>query len=238
MAIEQADIDAIVAALMEANPAVYQIQGSASGVLEIEEGDTLTLTFTESSSEASVANKLAKVDEIKTTLVTMQAALALTQASAATAAAQSTTAAAEVLSRLTDERLAKLDRIGTGNAIIQTPVSTTGQITTLVIGDDYLVSLGTQITFRVQTTSTPIACTLAFVSACGTSTLSVEGDVESVESGVFDLVFEVTKAQNAGLTAGVYNYSVEMRDAGGNKITVARSDLSRSRRMNWVARYT
>jgi hypothetical protein len=139
---------------------------------------------------------------------------------------------------LTAERLAKIDLIGTGSAIVQTPVSTTGQITTLVIGDDYLVSLGTQITFHVTTTSTPTACTLAFVSACGTSTLSVSGTVTEVESGVFDLVFEITRAQNADLVAGVYNYSVEMRDAGGNKITVAHSDLSRSRRMNWVNRYT
>jgi len=140
--------------------------------------------------------------------------------------------------KLTAERLAKLDLIGTGAAIVQTPVSITGQLTTLVIGDDYLVSLGTQITFRVTTTSTPTACTLAFLSACGTLTLSVSGTVTEVESGVFDLVFEITRVQNAGLVAGVYNYSVEMRDAGGNKITVAHSDLSRSRRMNWVTRYT
>jgi hypothetical protein len=124
---------------------------------------------------------------------------------------------------------AKTGLIGSGAAALFQPVLTDGTIRTLlVIGDDYRTADGRAFVWTVTTSVTPTSCFLGFYKDADNQVI-VEGSI--VDNGAtVTLTFELLKAQTESLEPGEYEYTVEMRDAGGIKITPIHSLNSNSKR--------
>ena len=119
--------------------------------------------------------------------------------------------------------------IGTGQATITQPVLTDGTIRTLlVIGDDYRLDDDRAFVWTVTTDVTPVSCFLGFYKDENNQVI-ITGSV--VDNGdTVTLTFELLKADTENLEPGEYEYTVEMRDSDGFKITSIHSLNSNSKR--------
>jgi hypothetical protein len=124
---------------------------------------------------------------------------------------------------------AKTGLIGSGAAALFQPVLTDGTIRTLlVIGDDYRKADGRAFVWTVTTSVTPTSCYLGFYKNADNQVI-VEGSI--VDNGAtVTLTFELLKADTENLEPGEYEYTVEMRDVNGIKITPIHSLNSNSKR--------
>jgi hypothetical protein len=124
---------------------------------------------------------------------------------------------------------AKTGLIGTGAATLFQPVLTDGTIRTLlVIGDDYRTADNRAFVWTVTTSVTPTSCYLGFYKDADNQVI-VEGSI--VDNGAtVTLTFELLAANTVGLEVGEYEYTVEMRDSNGIKITPIHSLNSNGKR--------
>lgn len=121
---------------------------------------------------------------------------------------------------------AKTDLIGTGAINGSSPVSDTGVISPIVIGDDYLAANGRAFTWTVDKPS-GFSLTNAMASF-GASNDDAEGwlvtgTITDNGDDTLLLSFDLEKDDTAGLNPTLYRWSVEIADATGVEITQVRS---------------
>lgn len=135
------------------------------------------------------------------------------------------------LSTTIDAIAAKTALIGTGSALLQQPVSSQGKIAQIFIGDDYLSANGRSFQWTITEPT-------GFVAATSTCTFGGEdkdGNTWSVPGTITDngstwvLSFDMTKTDTA-LDAGIYDWTVEVKSAGGAEHTVSFGGDTRLRR--------
>ena len=120
---------------------------------------------------------------------------------------------------------AKTDLLGTGAATVTAPVTSTGELADIVIGDDYLATHSRAFEWTVDAVSGvdvgDASCKFG-VKHPKRGGFIVDGTVTL--SGVkWLLSFDVAKTDTADLTEDDYEWSVEVRDASGNEITRVRN---------------
>lgn len=131
----------------------------------------------------------------------------------------------------------KTDLIGTATAFVSSPTQQADKIVgPLIIGDDYLHADNRAITFNVTTAFDPATCFLGFENEKGVALL-LEGSKVSYTDGVAVIRFEITKTQSANLRPGPYDYSIEIRGASANEVTVIHSKTNGAR-VTWIRKYT
>ena len=121
---------------------------------------------------------------------------------------------------------AKTDLIGTGSATVSAPVTASGEITEIVIGDDYLSSNSRTFDWTVDL---PVGFTAGQTSCYFGGQMDrankwlVQGAVTNVGGGKIKLSFELAKTVTEKLLPGAYDWSVEVRDSNGVEITRVRA---------------
>ena len=121
---------------------------------------------------------------------------------------------------------AKTQLIGTGSAVSAAPVSATGTIATIIVGDDYLAANGRAFEWLVD----PVAgfdfatCTCWFGGAANSSANAwrVEGSIMEVD-GKWKLSFDLPKTATEALERGDYQWSVAVHGATGTEVTRVRN---------------
>lgn len=121
--------------------------------------------------------------------------------------------------------VAKIKSIGTGTATIAAPVTPTGSLTEIIIGDDYLTTHNRAL---VWTVDKPLNFDVAGAScwfggkfeAC--QKWLVSGSIDD-NGDTLTLTFELPKAKTKLLTPGNYDWSVAIHDSAGNEITSVKS---------------
>ena len=106
------------------------------------------------------------------------------------------------------------------------PVTTTGTITApIVIGDDYLASIGRafQWTIAALTGYAVATATCKFGGKYKANTWLVSGTITDVGSGNWLLSFDLPKASTTGLAEGYYEWSVEVTNVSSAEYTRVRS---------------
>jgi hypothetical protein len=121
--------------------------------------------------------------------------------------------------------IAELNR-DTSIAAVSAMVTTTGTITgPIIIGDDYIASIGRsfQWTIAALTGFTAGTSTCRFGGKYKTNTWLVTGTVADVGSGNWTLTFDLPKTATTGLEEGYYEWSVEVANASSSEFTRVRS---------------
>jgi hypothetical protein len=121
--------------------------------------------------------------------------------------------------------IAELNR-DTAIAAVSAMVTTTGTITgPIIIGDDYLASIGRsfQWTIAALTGFSAGTSVCRFGGAYKTNTWLVTGTVADVGSGNWTLTFDLPRTATTGLAEGYYEWSVEVANAAGSEFTRVRS---------------
>lgn len=132
---------------------------------------------------------------------------------------------------------AKVAQFTTGNIAITSPFQAPDKIVgPLVIGDDYLAADNRAIVLDVTTAFDPTSCFLGFENERGLAMLIV-GEKVTYTNGIATIRFEITKTQSANLWPGPYDYSIEIRGASANEVTVIHSKTNGAR-VNWIRKYT
>lgn len=149
---------------------------------------------------------------------------------AATAATQATAAALDATAIK-----AKTDLIGSGTAFSGPPVTESGQLTRIVIGDDYSAANGRAFswTFDAITGFTVGSCTAKFglkhaTNPTAYSALVTAATVTDLGSGRWSVSFDVDKTDTASLPQAHYEWSVEIIHSG-EEVTIAKSEETRDR---------
>jgi len=125
--------------------------------------------------------------------------------------------------------LAKTDLIGTGSATTSSPVTPTGTINPIIIGDDYL--LIHQRVFE-WTVDKPVGFNLTDATCWFGGKLDscnkwrVEGEITDNGDDTLTVTFELPKASTKLLKPGNYDWSVAIHDVEGNEITRVNSDTN------------
>ena len=136
----------------------------------------------------------------------------------------------QLITGITAAQAAQLDLLGTAGATLTRPVTATGYIDEIIIGDDYLASTDTAFEWSwvahdgfVAGTST---CRFGGVSQCdGTQGWLVTGTITDT-AGTWTLSFDLPKAVTS-LLSGKYDWSVEVTNASSNEVTVMKSRTQR-----------
>lgn len=118
--------------------------------------------------------------------------------------------------------------------IVSSPVTATGTLNPIIIGDDYKVSNSRAFewTFEAIDNFTPASCSVKFGGKLPndqTEAFLVEdGTVSNLGGGLWKAVVELDKDDTEGLTAGLYDWSVEVTE-GGEEVTIARNNSNNTR---------
>jgi len=141
------------------------------------------------------------------------------------------------LAVLSDDLLAKIGSIGT--IAIDGPVSTTiaGQLVSLIVGNDYLIANGREITIAFPSGITPASTTLRFVQVdCSGApeTFSVVGTA-TASGGTVACVFEIEADDWAGVVAGRYEWFLDVVDSNDKLMTPVKSRDQRVRFVEFIA---
>jgi hypothetical protein len=121
--------------------------------------------------------------------------------------------------------IAELNR-DTAIAAVAAMVTSTGTITgPIVIGDDYLASIGRAFQWTIAALSGFSAGTSVcrFGGRYKTNTWLVTGTVSDVGGGNWTLTFDLPRTATTGLAEGYYEWSVEVANAAGSEFTRVRS---------------
>jgi hypothetical protein len=121
--------------------------------------------------------------------------------------------------------IAELNR-DTAIAAVSAMVTSTGTITgPIIIGDDYLASIGRSFQWTIASLTGFSAGTSVcrFGGAYKTNTWLVAGTVADVGSGNWTLTFDLPRTATTGLAEGYYEWSVEVANAAGSEFTRVRS---------------
>lgn len=134
---------------------------------------------------------------------------------------------------LTNEQAAKIALIGTGAAIVNSPVADDGTLEELIIGDDYLSANGRALEWVFDE--------IAGITASGTAKFGLQdaitgeetytnttGAIEDLLDGTFKAIIEIPNTALTSLTPGNYDYSVEVSESS-KKITIAKNRQIRTR---------
>ena len=111
-------------------------------------------------------------------------------------------------------------------AAVAAMVTTAGTITgPIIIGDDYLASIGRsfQWTIAALTGFSAGTSVCRFGGRYKTNTWLVTGTVADVGGGNWTLTFDLPRTATTGLAEGYYEWSVEVANASGSEFTRVRS---------------
>jgi len=123
---------------------------------------------------------------------------------------------------------------GGGAGSVDAPVNADGSIRRMLfIGDDYRAADGRAFAWTVTTDVAVDSCFLGFYKNA-TNNLIKAGTVTDNGTTV-TLSFDLLKAETQDLEPGEYEYSIEIRDAGGIEITPVHSLNGNTKR---YARFT
>ena len=114
----------------------------------------------------------------------------------------------------------------TAIAAVSAMVTATGTITgPIIIGDDYLASIGRsfQWTIAALTGFSAGTSVCRFGGAYKTNAWLVTGTVADVGGGNWTLTFDLPRTATTGLAEGHYEWSVEVANASGSEFTRVRS---------------
>ena len=128
---------------------------------------------------------------------------------------------------LTAEQAAKLALIGTGYAVVNSPVSADGDLVELIKDTDYLAANGRALIWSFDeitgiTTSAVGRFGIENVDDGTEVYVNTTGTVTEPSAGEFQVSFDIPNAALSALTPGNYNWSVEVTE-GSIKITIARN---------------
>jgi len=128
---------------------------------------------------------------------------------------------------LTAEQAAKLALIGTGYAVVNSPVSADGDLVELIKDTDYLAANGRALIWSFDeitgiTTSAVGRFGIENVDDGTEVYVNTTGTVTEPSAGEFQVSFDIPNAALSALTPGNYNWSVEVTE-GSVKITIARN---------------
>lgn len=128
---------------------------------------------------------------------------------------------------LTTEQAAKLALIGTGYAVVNSPVSADGDLVELIKDTDYLAANGRALIWSFDeitgiTTSAVGRFGIENVDDGTEVYVNTTGTVTEPSAGEFQVSFDIPNAALTALTPGNYNWSVEVTE-GSVKITIARN---------------
>ena len=125
---------------------------------------------------------------------------------------------------------AKTDLIGTSGALVTAPVSSQGTIRQIFIGDDYLSANGRafQWTIAEPTGFVAATSTCSFGGSNGTDSWLASGTITD-QGSTWLLSFDLTKT-NTAVSPGIYEWSVEVKNASNTEHTVSFGGDTRLRR--------
>lgn len=106
------------------------------------------------------------------------------------------------------------------------PVATVGtEPLPIIIGDDYLAANNRAFEWTIPAITGYVAATstCTFGGRRKTDTWLVTGTITDLGGNSWLLSFDVARTDTEGLSEGYYEWSVEVRNAGGTEITKARS---------------
>lgn len=134
---------------------------------------------------------------------------------------------------LTAEQAAKIALIGTGSALVNSPVSTDGDLLELIKDTDYLAANGRALewTFDEITGITTSATGRFGVKNASDGTevyVNLTGTVSDLGGGTFKVAFDIPNTAISTLTPGKYDWSVEVLE-GSVKITIAKNRQFKTR---------
>jgi hypothetical protein len=146
----------------------------------------------------------------------------------------STAASAEILNSIQTI-------LGSGTAVIYSPVAGDGTLLELIIGDDYLTANGRALAWTFdEITGITISATGRFGIRDASTGLEVyqntSGVVTEPTTGTFKVSFDIPKAALSSLPPGDYDWSVQVVE-GSYCITVAKN-RQRKTRVKLVEKYT
>lgn len=132
-----------------------------------------------------------------------------------------------VATGLTTEQAAKIALIGTGYAVINSPVSTDGDLVELIKDTDYLDANGRALVWAFDeiagiTTSATGRFGITNVDDGAEVYVNTTGTVTEPTTGNFQVSFDIINTAISALTPGNYDWSVEVIE-GSVKITIARN---------------
>jgi hypothetical protein len=130
---------------------------------------------------------------------------------------------------------AKTALLGTGAASIDAPVLYSGNLRTLVLGDDYKAVNGRALVWTVVTSVVVSSCRLTIYQS-STRQMTITGSVVN-NTGNSVLSFDIDEADWSPMTAGDAEYNVEARDSANNEITFIHSFIG-SRKVRLIRKYT
>jgi hypothetical protein len=102
------------------------------------------------------------------------------------------------------------------------PVSESGQLTELIIGDDYLAANSRALVWSIpEITGMSVAnATAVFGLRKGEVSVTVNGTVATGDAGEWDVTTEIARTAWGELTEGLAEYSLEIRDSSnGREVT-------------------
>lgn len=142
---------------------------------------------------------------------------------------------------LTAEQAAKIALIGTGTAVVNTPVADDGTLEELIIGDDYLLANGRALEWVFDeitgiTTAGEVHFGLQDALTGDEVYVNTAGTITDLGDGTFKAIIEIPKAALTALTPGQYDYSVQVVE-GTTEITIAKNRQIRTR-VRLVAKQT
>lgn len=148
-------------------------------------------------------------------------------------------AAADLDTQL-DAIAAQTDLIGPGGAILNAPVTPTGTLNDIIIGDDYLAANDRAFEWTISA-PTGIAvgdatCWFGISNAGdGTGSWNIEGTITD-NGATWTLSFDVPKATTGACDEGVYWWSAAVHGPGDVEITQVHS--GKNRKVNLINKYT
>ena len=130
-------------------------------------------------------------------------------------------------SMLTAEQAAKLALIGTGYAVVNSPVSADGDLVELIKDTDYLAANGRALIWAFDeitgiTTSATGRFGITNTDDGAEVYVNTTGTVTEPTAGNFQVSFDIINTAISALTPGNYDWSVEVIE-GSVKITIARN---------------
>lgn len=125
-----------------------------------------------------------------------------------------------------DVLLSRTDAGVTVNVV--SPVTETGQLTELIIGDDYLAANGRALVWSIPEIEGMSVgnATALFGLRKGDVSVTVNGTVAAGDAGEWDVTIEIARTAWGDLTEGLAEYSLEIRDSSnGREVTRVISEI-------------
>jgi hypothetical protein len=121
----------------------------------------------------------------------------------------------------------KIDDLAAGGTITHVgPVDPEGVITSpIIIGDDYLATNDRAFVWTIdEVDNFTVATAVSYLGLKKDDDNSIikQGTVSDNNDGTWDLSIDLTRTDTASLEPGLYEWSVEIRSAGGTEITPVR----------------